>query len=163
PRAHGEPGEERGAECGRLDHGRDLDDPLPGVGERLHERRVRAHAALDAQTRDGEARVALGRLDQVDAAVRHAFEDPPPEWRTAGNGPPGPRASDGGRSPPRTRSSSAAVPKVILASPQCTQPWPRSDACWSPAIPAMGGAPGRAVASPTIPDESTMVGSIDAG
>src|SRR5690349_16163977 len=31
PRAHREPGEERGAERGRLDHGRDLDDPLTGV------------------------------------------------------------------------------------------------------------------------------------
>src|SRR5436305_8386125 len=84
PSAHGEPGEERGAECRRLDDGRDLDDPLPRVGERLHERRVRAHAPVDAQMRDGDARVALGRLDEVDAAVRDAFEDRPHELRTAG-------------------------------------------------------------------------------
>ena len=88
---------------------------------------------------------------------------PPTRRHTIGNVPPGPRDSNGGRAPPRTRSSIPPVPNVILASPQCTHPCPRSDACWSPAIPAIGGAPGRAVASPTTPDESTMVGSIDAG
>ncbi len=55
------------------------------------------------------------------------------------------------------------VPKVILAGPGATQPWPSSDACWSPAMPAMGGAPGRAVAGPSTPVESTMVGSIERG
>ena len=34
------------------------------------------------------------------------------------------------------------VPNVILASPGRVQPWPTSDACWSPAMPAIGGAPG---------------------
>src|SRR3954447_4272999 len=38
-----------------------------------------------------------------------------------------------------------------------------SDACWSPAIPAMGGEPDNATASPTTPDESTTLGSTDAG
>lgn len=55
------------------------------------------------------------------------------------------------------------VPKVILAEPGRTQPCPISDACWSPAIPHTIGAPGRAVASPIGPDESTMRGRIDAG
>ena len=35
------------------------------------------------------------------------------------------------------------VPNVILAGPGRTQPWPMSDACWSPAMPAIGGAPGE--------------------
>ena len=38
------------------------------------------------------------------------------------------------------------VPNVILARPGRTQPWPTSDACWSPAMPAIGGAPASAVA-----------------
>ena len=32
------------------------------------------HAAVDAERRDGEAAVALARLDQVGAPVRHALE-----------------------------------------------------------------------------------------
>ena len=55
-------------------------------------------------------------------------------------------------------SSIPPVPNVILARPGRTQPCPISDACWSPAIPAIGGAPGSAVASPTMPVESTMAG-----
>ena len=51
------------------------------------------------------------------------------------------------------------VPSVSLAAPGTTQPWPRSDACWSPARPPIGGAPGRAVAGATTPAESTMAGS----
>ena len=47
------------------------------------------------------------------------------------------------------------VPKVIFARPGRMQPWPTSDACWSPAMPAIGGAPGEPVASPTTPVEST--------
>ena len=35
-------------------------------------------------------------------------------------------------SSPSTRSSMPPVPNVILASPRRTQPWPTSDACWSP-------------------------------
>src|SRR5829696_6358705 len=75
PRADGEPGEERGAECGRLDHGRDLDDALSGVSEGLHEGRVRAHTPVDAQVGYGDPRITFRRLDQVDAAVCDAFED----------------------------------------------------------------------------------------
>ena len=37
------------------------------------------------------------------------------------------------------------MPNVILASPGRTQPWPTSDACWSPSSAAIGGAPGSAV------------------
>src|SRR6516162_3601583 len=50
------------------------------------------------------------------------------------------------------------LPNVALASPGSVQPWPTSDACWSPAIPQIGGAPGSAVAVPTAPDESTIAG-----
>ena len=35
------------------------------------------------------------------------------------------------------------VPNVILASPRRTQPCPTSEACWSPASAAIGGAPGQ--------------------
>ena len=38
-----------------------------------------------------------------------------------------------------------------------------SDACWSPAMPAMTGRPGRISAAPTAPVESTMVGSRASG
>ena len=55
------------------------------------------------------------------------------------------------------------VPKVIFAGPGRTQPWPTSDACWSPTSAAIGGAPGSAVAGPTIPLVSTSVGSIRDG
>ncbi len=55
------------------------------------------------------------------------------------------------------------VPKVALARPGRVHPWPTSDACWSPAIPAMGGRPGSSTASPATPVESTMVGSMEAG
>ena len=52
------------------------------------------------------------------------------------------------------------VPKVILARPGRTQPWPTSDACWSPAMPQIGGAPSSAVASGPWPDDSmTSAGS----
>ena len=74
PGADGEPGEERGAERRRLAHRRHLDRALGGVGERLHERRVGGHAAVDAEPRDRDARVGLGRLDQVGAAVGDALE-----------------------------------------------------------------------------------------
>ncbi len=60
-------------------------------------------------------------------------------------------------------SSIPPVPKVALARPGSVQPWPTSEACWSPAIPQIGGAPGSAVAAPTGPDESTTAGIIGRG
>ena len=60
-----------------------------------------------------------------------------------GNVPPSPRRSNAGRSAPRHMSSIPPVPNVILARPGRTQPCPISDACWSPAMPAIGGAPGE--------------------
>ena len=50
------------------------------------------------------------------------------------------------------------LPKVIFARPGRTQPCPISDACWSPSSAAIGGDPGRAVASPHTPTESTTRG-----
>ncbi len=44
----------------------------------------RVMPAVDAQTRDGDARVGLGRLDEVGAAVGDAFEHRPHDLRTAG-------------------------------------------------------------------------------
>ena len=49
---------------------------LRGVGERLHERRVVGHAAVDAQRRDRDAAVGFGRVDEVGAAVRDALRAP---------------------------------------------------------------------------------------
>ena len=45
-----------------------------GVGERLDERRVGAHPAVDAQRGDRQPGVGLGRIDHVGAAVGDAFE-----------------------------------------------------------------------------------------
>ena len=55
-------------------HRRDLDRALRRVGERLDERRVVGHAAVDAQRRDRDAGVGLGRLDEIRAALGDAFE-----------------------------------------------------------------------------------------
>ena len=52
PGADGEAGEERGAERRRLATGEISTGRLRGVGERLHERGVLGHAAVDAQRRD---------------------------------------------------------------------------------------------------------------
>ena len=60
-------------------------------------------------------------------------------------------------------SSMPPVPKVALASPGRVQPCPTRDACWSPAIPQMGGAPGSAAALPSAPEESTTAGIIGNG
>ncbi len=55
------------------------------------------------------------------------------------------------------------VPKVALAIPGRVQPCPTSEACWSPAMPQIVGAPGSVLAAPTAPAESTMTGSTAAG
>ncbi len=56
---------------------------------------------------------------------------------------------------PRTRSSIAPVPKVIL-TPSRTHDWPKSDAGWSPTSAVIRGAPASAVARPCSPIVSTM-------
>ena len=55
------------------------------------------------------------------------------------------------------------VPKVALANPGSVAPCPTREACWSPAIPQIGGAPGSVVAAPTAPEESTITGSMAEG
>ena len=55
------------------------------------------------------------------------------------------------------------VPKVILARPGRTQPWPTSDACWSPAMPQIGGAPSSATAAGPWPDDSMTSGRLASG
>ena len=77
PHADGQAGEEGGAERRRLDDRRHLDRSSGGVGERLGERRVGAHPAVDPQRGDRQAGVGLGRLDQVGAAVGDALEHGP--------------------------------------------------------------------------------------
>ena len=72
-------------------------------------------------------------------------------------------SADGGSPGPTHWSSIPPVPKVALARPGRVQPWPTREACWSPAMPQMGGAPGSAVAAPTAPDESTTAGIIGKG
>jgi hypothetical protein len=65
--------------------------------------------------------------------------------------PAGPRAAWSGRRWPMHWSSMPPVPKVALACPGRVHPWPMSEACWSPAIPAMSGRPVRARADPDRP------------
>ncbi len=74
-------------------------------------------------------------------ASRPQTSSSPRRQATIGNVPAGPLVGNGGRSGPTTRSSIPPVPKVIFAGPGTTQPWPMSDACWSPAMPhTIGGA-----------------------
>ena len=81
-----------------------------------------------------------------------------------GKVPAAPRPSAPGTVPGPTHwSSMPPVPNVAFASPGRVQPCPTSEACWSPAIPQMGGDPGRAVACPTVPEESTINGSMGDG
>ena len=77
--------------------------------------------------------------------------------------PAGPRTSWGGRVGPTHWSSMPPVPKVALARPAVVQLWPMREACWSPAIPAIGGAPASVDAWPTMPEESTIPGRTAAG
>ena len=57
------------------------------------------------------------------------------------------------------------MPKVHFAMPGRVQRCPKSAACWSPAIPAIGIAAPRSAGtlSPTTPAESTIAGSIARG
>ena len=75
---------------------------------------------------------------------------PPRDQATIGNVPCGPRAAAAGRSRAEAHVEHAAGAEGDLGLARAaTQPWPISDACWSPTRPAIGGAPGSAVASPT--------------
>jgi hypothetical protein len=67
------------------------------------------------------------------------------------------RASDGAAVSPVCSSRNEPVPYVFLASPGRKQAWPKSAACWSPAMPAIGtAAPNNdGSVSPTTPLEST--------
>ena len=47
---------------------------------------------------------------------------------------------------------------MIFDAPGVEQPWPISEACWSPQRPAIGGASRSASATPQTPVESTRVG-----
>ena len=106
------------------------------------------------------------RLDQ--ARARHGATGAPRRRR----GPrPLPRIAERRRARPRRPSSAAPPPggpaprrrdeherprpvrRLRLAGAK--QPWPKSAACWSPAIPAIGTARPRSVASARTPDEGT--------
>ena len=79
------------------------------------------------------ADIMIASIPQVSLPLRlHA---------TIGKVPPGPRRGKPGRSSPTHRSSIAPVPKVALARPGRTQPWPTSEACWSPASPRWAERP----------------------
>ncbi len=98
----------------------------------------------------------------ITASMPHVTR-PARRHATIGKVPCGPRSVNAGGASPSVRSSMPPVPKVILASPGCTHPWPTSEACWSPSRHAIGGAPGKARASATTAAESTICGSIRAG
>jgi hypothetical protein len=59
--------------------------------------------------------------DSMIASMPHVAA-PARRHATIGNVPPGPRASNGGRSGPSTMSSIPPVPNVIFAAPGTTQP-----------------------------------------
>ena len=82
---------------------------------------------------------------------------------TIGNVPFRLRSAETGLLSPRHTFIIPPVPKVHLAIFRLTHDCPMSDACWSPAMAAMGGEPGRAVATPMTPDDGTRVGSIEIG
>ena len=83
---------------------------------------------------------------------------------TMGKVPAPPRRTKPGRSSPTHRSSIPPVPKVALASPGRVQPCPTSEACWSPAMPQMAGAPGqRARPRPPGPTSRRWRGRTDRG
>ena len=65
------------AERGRLDDRGHLDRPAGGVGQRLDERRVGAHPAVDPQGVDGQPAVGLGGLDEVGAPVGDPLQHRP--------------------------------------------------------------------------------------
>ena len=79
---------------------------------------------------------------------------------TMGNVPPLERRFSVGGVVPVTVSSIPPVPNVIFVLPGVMQPWPTREPCWSPTKLAIGGAPVRAVALPTTPDDLTIVGII---
>ena len=60
---------------------------------------------------------------------------------------------------PACASTKLPVPYVAFASPRSKQPCPKSAACWSPAMPAIGSVAPSSFASPTTPDERTSRGS----
>ena len=67
---------------------------------------------------------------------------------------------------PVLRSRKHPVPYVFFASPGATAPWPKSAACWSPAIPATGmpaGSPSWATVSPNTPAEGPTRGNTSRG
>ena len=55
------------------------------------------------------------------------------------------------------------MPYVFFASPGEWQAWPKSAACWSPAMPAIGTSTPSIVAWPQIADEGTTRGSTARG
>ena len=78
---------------------------------------------------------------------------------TIGNVPPPPRVSNVGPvGPTHEVEHAAGAERDLGRTRRATHPCPTSDACWSPISAAIGGAPGSAVAVPTIPLVSTTVG-----
>ncbi len=108
PGADREAGEEPGAERRRLLHRRHLDRLLGRVGERLHERRVARHPAVDAQDVD-----RCGRASVSAASTRSA-----PRWAT----PSSTARTSSGRPVPRVRPST--VPRAPKS--HCGVPSPSS-------------------------------------
>ena len=114
-----------------------------GVGDRRGER-VGRSAAVD------EPEVVAKPLDAGAGGEHHRLEAPGQrrrrgDARRSGSTPrrPGARTWGAPRAPGR---ASPPVPKVSLPCPGSTQPWPASEACWSPTIAQIGGAPRSALA-----------------
>ena len=132
--------------------------PMPSSEGTNHTSPVSRHRpATSSDSADDEMRPRSSRTHStawpavsMNASSPHVT-CPPRRQATIGNVPDGPLRANAGGLSPRQTSSIPPVPNVILAMPGRVQPWPMSDACWSPAMPAMGGEPGSADASPDHP------------
>ena len=127
---------------GRAGRGRTRRRRCPSHRAATLGRLLGASSMMPRSSRSHSTQRAGREHDGLDAPGRAR---PPRCQATMGNVPDAARVEGRpGRSRPVHRSSMPPVPKVALASPGRVQPWPTSDACWSPAIPQIGGAPGRA-------------------
>ena len=101
-----DPGQQPGAQGGRLEDRRDLHRPADGTGQRIREDGIVRHAAVDAERRDRVAAVMFGRLDEISASLRHALEDGAHDLGPAG----APRETDEGAAGAEVPDGCARVP-----------------------------------------------------
>src|SRR5258706_15238945 len=74
PNARAEPGEKRGAECGRLDDLGPCDLDAEHVALELHQEIIGGGATVDLERAERATRIALHRAQDVDVLQRDALE-----------------------------------------------------------------------------------------